>query len=538
MTSILMSNRFKVIVIILGSILFSYNLWGNNLSAKWGVVDDHEIMSYLGNDGTVKIIEIPKLLLNTEVGQPGSSLRYRPSYYIIRIMEAFLWGNSPFLWYGFRLILFAASIGILWWIAASYIGLITGFLFMLFVCAFPFWSDVWARLGPAEIYAVFGTAIYCLGYINIFSLMKNDVINKTYSYSWINWTIMFLGALISMGSKENFLILLIPSVILLVFLYRKRLLDKLSFVYSLLIFGYGAFIGLAILSGLLKAKRDIYAQSVDPVSRLALVSNGMKRFFMNSQILLTCFIGVIFIIIILLLYVLNQKDRDKIQLVKKAIARYIIASIIILLFYISQYVFYAGHWPRGNRYDFPGVLTGPFIMLITVYFLLNISRGFKYPRMVHNIILGLFSLLLIFFIAQNGYGSLRRASQVNSYRTQVFTKKLTYLVDILKKDPESDLLFESYSPEDYEPLMSVTIFLRTYGVNNPFYMKIYTDMSIYGRSELYAQLMKTLQDVSINGGERSGWDFMPISKLEDNNCYSISFSAPPSLQCKRIGRIW
>ncbi|MFH1288134.1 MAG: hypothetical protein ABII25_05500, partial [bacterium] len=44
----------KLLVIAAGSFLFSYYLWGNNFDAKFGMIDDYEIMYLAGSGGESK----------------------------------------------------------------------------------------------------------------------------------------------------------------------------------------------------------------------------------------------------------------------------------------------------------------------------------------------------------------------------------------------------------------------------------------------------------------------------------------------------
>jgi hypothetical protein len=52
------SARLKILLMAVCSMLFSYYLWGDNLDAKWGLQDDHEIIDTLG----------PSLNKNTNFG--------------------------------------------------------------------------------------------------------------------------------------------------------------------------------------------------------------------------------------------------------------------------------------------------------------------------------------------------------------------------------------------------------------------------------------------------------------------------------------
>ena len=104
---------FKTIGLVLPvlvMILFGYFLLSNNFKAGLGMIDDHEIAMFLGSDGKICVSEIPSLLFSTEVGQFGKALRYRPSYYFLRILESLLWQDKAILWYGFRYLMLVLSL--------------------------------------------------------------------------------------------------------------------------------------------------------------------------------------------------------------------------------------------------------------------------------------------------------------------------------------------------------------------------------------------------------------------------------------------
>jgi len=88
-----------------------------------------------------------------------------------------------------------------------------------------------ARLGPQENYAAVGMALYILGYVNTLELVHKK--DKAAGSSIHNWILLVTGAFIAMGSKENLLVLLVPSMILLIILYRKELLDSRKLFFFL-----------------------------------------------------------------------------------------------------------------------------------------------------------------------------------------------------------------------------------------------------------------------------------------------------------------
>src|SRR3989339_1434051 len=90
-------------------LLFGYYLLGANFTAKLGIIDDHEVSWFMGEKGKVEITDIPQVLSRTELGQFGEYKRFRPSYYLLRVIETVAWGNNAGAWYFARYLLFVAS---------------------------------------------------------------------------------------------------------------------------------------------------------------------------------------------------------------------------------------------------------------------------------------------------------------------------------------------------------------------------------------------------------------------------------------------
>jgi len=82
------------------------------LHADFGVIDDHEIVNILGRDNRVEISEISPLIQQWVIEQNG---RFRPAYYVLRILEAFVAGGDASLWYTNRLLLALVSALALYW---------------------------------------------------------------------------------------------------------------------------------------------------------------------------------------------------------------------------------------------------------------------------------------------------------------------------------------------------------------------------------------------------------------------------------------
>ena len=96
------NSIFKLFCYLLAISLPIY-YWFPMLYAKWGLIDDHEIFSLIGPNRYLPFAQILDALSTTEVSASSTLPRFRPTYYILRILESVAWGKDPSLWYGFRI---------------------------------------------------------------------------------------------------------------------------------------------------------------------------------------------------------------------------------------------------------------------------------------------------------------------------------------------------------------------------------------------------------------------------------------------------
>ncbi len=226
--SFLESHKNEWIVFTLLVILgVSFYIFGPNLDANWWIVDDHEIMSYSYPKPLGFSNIIPTLLTKTEINPDSIYTRYRPLYYLFRLIETRLWGEvGPSGWYLLRLSVFFMFICILYLFFSNFNGRLMGFLLALMVTTFTFWSDVLSRLGPAEFYGIIGFSIFLIGILLL--LRKNE--------SVLSWLMMALGVVTLVGSKENLGIFILPfGLILILYLIQKpkqKLFPIVTFLIS------------------------------------------------------------------------------------------------------------------------------------------------------------------------------------------------------------------------------------------------------------------------------------------------------------------
>ena len=64
------------------------------INAQFGLIDDHEIIEFIGVDKVYSYQDLGAYLLNISSGYGES--RYRPTYYLLRLIETFIFQSNTF----------------------------------------------------------------------------------------------------------------------------------------------------------------------------------------------------------------------------------------------------------------------------------------------------------------------------------------------------------------------------------------------------------------------------------------------------------
>lgn len=510
------------------------------------MVDDHEVMSFLGSDLNLSFGEIPEMLMKTEAGFNLGSGRYRPAYYLTRLIETATWGVNPHLWYSFRVVLLGTCFFISWHLLGNFFGVIIGGLSTAVIFSRSYWADIWAQLGPAEAYCVAGVALYLLAYVRLWNGKKTRR-----DYLW--WSVLTLSAILAMGSKENLLLLLPFSAVLLVRAWRRKRLGVAGFSLSVLIFSFGLFIAVVVVIALRAKGADLYLNPVTPMSRLMILANGLLSFEQLSAQL------PLWISLIVLIYamVLKRKKQDASSdaLVEEAGVLFMLQAVFLVVWY-SQYVFYNGKWPTGIRYDFPGVLSRDLAYIFLACFplrILNNGRIFLVrPRItpyVRSLVIGVILLVLLTY-GRTGYATTFNTSRLHSIKTKEFAASFSWVVKEVKKSPRIPIIVESHDMWDYERVLALREFFSAYGVTNPLALKIVGWSEATCKDDKEKWLSNSLHELSdkgeldhyrIGGMVRISHPirYYPLHVVREvGSSFIVSLSGEPVTPGIHLGRIW
>lgn len=457
------------------SISLTVYLFGPNLKAQWWLIDDHEVFYFLkSKTNQASWSDMFDILLNqTEVGKFGNSSRYRVSYYFLRISEALIWKDNATLWYVFRLLISSLFIFSILGLLSKFFSLSLSLLFTMYVFTIRYWSDIFSRMATGELYTVLGVALILLALSKYrFSADKKNPI-------WIYLCISF-GVIISAGSKENFLILILLPLFILFYERQKSGMwfQKIVLILPIL---FSIFEGISLLLFHSKNKTDIYGNSTSLADRSAILLRAVK-----SEYVLIPF-GLLILLFFLRLL---SSNRIKIRDLKK-----IILPVVFVLITLLNIIFYNGNWPINTRYDFPGlILFQSAVFLILALIVSEISKIFRFSVSKRNTIVQMILILYVSSIfSVQGLTNLQRDSRANMKRTIAFTASVKK-VSSLPKDER--LILYAYQAYDYEPIDSFSRYLNYYDNEIPK-MILVTDQD--AESEFKNGLLRSLRIISKEG---------------------------------------
>lgn len=517
-------NKNRWLIYLLFSIFFSLFIYKDNFKAQWSMIDDHETAYFLGSDKKIEPLEIPNILSKTEIGHFGQSTRYRPSYYFLRVIETTLWGNRPQLWYVFRYFILVSFVFGSLYIISNYFGTGGALIFTLYVMTAKYWTDIWTRLGPAEIYVVLGITLISVG---IYKLSKSKTPLKIH----VPWIMYFIGCMLATGSKENMVILILPSLYLLISQLKNRKFNWRGILLAIHII-YCLVISIEIFISIGGSGQNVYA---DPISVLKILE--ILRLSFTNRYSIPIFIFAILALVFLLyaFKICHQTQEIKDFLKNKKIT--ITVAGYFLLVYFSQFIFYLGKWPTNVRYDYPGILALQIFWLTVLYLILAfIGQTTKLTFTTKNILILVFNICFFGYLTiltiSTGFKPLTDSVRANRTQTNAFTNEMLKLSETAKKNSEAAIIFKSNGPWDYEQIFSLERYLRFENVSNEVFLD-YIDENLNKESGLYKQLSKELTNISSLGADKNHEiSFKPFKNSSyANNCILISFSGAINEKC-------
>jgi hypothetical protein len=502
-------------LIVAVSSLFSLLLTGSQIvHANWGLIDDHQVFTFLGSDLKLPASEIWSTLLSkTEVGQLQG--RFRPTYYVITLVETWLLGPDVHLWYARNSVCFALFLSALWWTMSRHVVAWLGGALIAGIALLPLWADVWSRLGPSEIYgaAFVGIMLFAADAV-LFS--EREAVRRGAVM------VLSLAAMVLAGLKETFIPLAAGGtafVLILAGIERKlsfRLIAVAALAVSAAVFA----IGIVVVKELSAAAGvDFYGKAAGPGTTILHALLGIF-----DALLRTWWVFVLPIALLGLLDVLPRKSLKEWFLGSRvACATY----LFLIAMYAAQCGLYRMSFPHHSRYDFPAMLLVPLTFVILVC---EVSRRLRdhFPQRVVDYAQLTAAIFLIFALINANLGrppELAVAVKRNIATTSAFFSALQEVARTAKDSPDRPIILDAYGPMAFEGIYSVQSYLRAFAVQNAIAVRLHPDETFKGP---FANLQKAMSDLEKNGDTR----FVPLDlALRSRACLSVGLYGPPDSAC-------
>jgi hypothetical protein len=474
------------------------------LQADFAMIDDHEIVRILGRENRVTISALSPLIQQWAIEHNG---RFRPGYYVLRILEAFVVGGHASLWYMNRLLLaLVAALALYWGLRVMLRPFPAGVVTLLFFSGSQ--NEMWTRLGPQEAYAV---PLVLAGLAWIAVQLKRHHWQPTRLFP--GFAVLLLAGFV----KESFVPVLSG---VLVFLYivmplmlpsivpgrsQFKRLDVLMLL--LLVTGIGTQVWLTVR--MLHTYGHQYSVEISLGSFLYEIKSTLERYAKDTL----WFVPVVAGLAGLLPRnsQAGQEPRWRMDVLKATVL--LAAGGCLIL--VPQWLVYGGT-PLAGRYLTPGNLFVVFAAALGFYWCSG-NVGGRGQAKLRGVVAGVLIAVALFRV----FGTYREANAA-VLSTRQFQATLAEIVALKTQHPELPLLFYSASVFDREPLVSVASFLAARLPNpeqpflNPF------DWETGADSLRKRRLANLLRGESLEGDKF----FAKISDFRGSNgqCIAVIFS--------------
>ena len=347
-----MIKKHQLNIIVFGVILvLSIFMFGSNFQAKFSVIDDHNIVSLVGNDNNFSKNDVLSFLKNEQDFQIGSYGRFRPSLQVGRAIEMYLFEDNALYYQIARFSLFVSLVFIFSVFIIQKVGVLYGSIISLILISESAWRDIFTRIITSEIYTIYGLVVFIPASIGIFNVIKNNVEYKSKIKLFTVAILYFVFGLLSIGSKENFIFMIVVPIVILFWSYKSNNTDffnRLINLISIVLIGYGLFIATVMVMYFINTNDDVtgYGLFTGGETLIKIAYNFIEMFFINWMAVLLIF-PYLFLLVI--------KGNDKYDRIKKWSLQLYIYIFLLSLLLIFQVIYYTGSLPTGTRYDFPSI---------------------------------------------------------------------------------------------------------------------------------------------------------------------------------------
>lgn len=520
----------KLLGLLIAGVVSAYITWlyfWDLRKLPLGLIDDHEFLTFLGDDGQITWAEIPTLLMGTEVGAWGEVNRFRPGYYLLRILQAKFFSVQDGAWYEARLLVFFLTltiIGYSFWlvvtallkttiVSANIRLLLSGAaatIPALMASSFRSWGEIISRLGPSELLVALGGSLITLAVVNLFT--TGDRVRY--------WALGLLGITLAVTSKENSVTLLVPLVALFALRadFSRAVLTKLLLAGAAI--AVSGWVALGVALGIANSGADVYGNS-----------RNAQDFW--TAALKNPYLGWGILVVALALFIENRsripsasprKGLSSLMVFGREYTATIVAILMVVLLIAENFIYQQDIYPgyfEPARYGLiseMGLLVSFLALSALSIRVLFFTKPVR-PSYLTPVSSTAIALVLILSGIQFG-------SAVNTHPQQSLGAKngagyvhgvLRATADELSKSSTGQLVMLPGAPTDFELIAALPIFLELYTSNDvSFFVS-----PAYGpeatKDPFWIGVMDEIDSISDEGRKDNLWRVSPLSQLDRNS---------------------
>lgn len=484
-------------------------LYSPMLGAKLGLIDDHEFISFLTVGGQ-SWSGLPTMLQNSEIAKFGEFERFRPAYAFFRAVGSILHGTDGFQWYLVRIGLFVAIIvaltALIYRLAVRYfdldvkwavsVAVIAG----LMISSLSSWNDIVSRLGPSELYVVWGLVVTGWGLVFLFEKEKQA----------LGAVLVALGFSLAVGSKENSISLIAPLLVALIFAGFRGASPALVSLAGLVSTGATIYTAMGFLPPILEDGQDVYGQSRS-LGNAFLASFQLWPFWIS---LLLFAIGAF----IALKSGLPTNQRLAAALLAGTPAFLVFSEAFFYQYSIASGVFSPSRY--GVLVEMTGVLSLVCLTLFGTLGALAKRSALKGIALWAGIAVSLLPLGQVFTAS-----SYRALAEQNANYLNAQYEAIESTASYLKAEDIKQILYIVDEPYDYERIDATKKYFKYLaGAERKYFL--WTDFSEVQFDQFTSPLAEELQTWSKDGNPT--WNIDPLDALDqDSQVLCVHFGASP-----------
>ena len=463
------AQEYFLVLIIFVFLVFGFLAFTGTLFSGFHFTDDHGIIRINDHPKQGDFFQVARGVISNDL-----NLRFRPFYFLHRVLQTRLFGINFTLWHIYNGLLAAFCAFFLYLFARNANFSFAQSLFFSFLTLLGPQAVIWWRLGPSETQGMFFLAL-CL-----FFLAKS-----VYAYRYnalYNWAFV-VSLIMTSLCKESFIVLIPGILFLKIWLYGSQ--NKVSFIDA--VYKNLFSIGFLILIMLIELYIIIAFVGTNKLGYVGVDQNIHLFRLLGRSIYYTIrrgpFILALFGMFLIMRSRLNNNQKFSIHNIFKVFIDNFLKIIILfsLIFFPQAFLYNkTGFW---DRYLLPAFLAFSFLI---VYLQREIDKSGKISYFSQKIFVILLIIMLWFKVEPTI--NIAKAFTNEGVATSSFLKSITE-----NTNENSKIVIASDPVGNFEWSISISTYLKLVGNrSNHYFIWIETDRIVHN-SEFSERLRKEIK---------------------------------------------